>query len=59
MSAVQARQDEATAERTGSPVLHTLWSYVLDRSLRWIIWYKSGSQQLPVEGSHSVLPIRY
>jgi hypothetical protein len=25
------------AERTGSPVFHTLWSYVLDRRREWII----------------------
>ncbi|KAJ5468711.1 hypothetical protein N7475_006463 [Penicillium sp. IBT 31633x] len=27
----------STAERTGSPVLHTLWSYVLDNLLENII----------------------
>ncbi|KAJ5185591.1 hypothetical protein N7472_010431 [Penicillium cf. griseofulvum] len=27
----------STAERTGSPVFHTLWSYVLDFTLRRII----------------------
>ncbi|KAJ5975639.1 hypothetical protein N7481_009346 [Penicillium waksmanii] len=31
----------STAERTGSPVLHTLWSYVLDISVKEIdIEYK-------------------
>jgi hypothetical protein len=27
----------STAERTGSPVLHTLWSYVLDLALKGIL----------------------
>ena len=27
----------STAERTGSPVFHTLWSYVLDTIKHWII----------------------
>ena len=26
----------STAERTGSPVLHTLWSYVLDTAKKWL-----------------------
>ncbi|KAJ5302218.1 hypothetical protein N7508_007081 [Penicillium antarcticum] len=28
----------STAERTGSPVLHTLWSYVLDGKLKGIVY---------------------
>ncbi|KAJ5175669.1 uncharacterized protein N7482_001546 [Penicillium canariense] len=27
----------STAERTGSPVLHTLWSYVFESAFEWII----------------------
>ncbi|KAJ5545177.1 hypothetical protein N7461_007481 [Penicillium sp. DV-2018c] len=29
----------STAERTGSPVFHTLWSYVLDTTISWIITF--------------------
>ena len=27
----------STAERTGSPVFHTLWSYVLGMAKKWFI----------------------
>ncbi|PYH88967.1 hypothetical protein BO71DRAFT_337702, partial [Aspergillus ellipticus CBS 707.79] len=30
----------STAERTGSPVLHTLWSYVIVPSKEGVIWNK-------------------
>ncbi|KAJ5790730.1 uncharacterized protein N7518_007741, partial [Penicillium psychrosexuale] len=32
----------STAERTGSPVFHTLWSYVLVTGMEWIIECKGG-----------------
>jgi hypothetical protein len=37
----------STAERTGSPVLHTLWSYVLGLALKGIITSLSSLQETP------------
>ena len=39
----------STAERTGSPVLHTLWSYVLIYSRQEFIWRAPVTQNAKVE----------
>ena len=33
----------STAERTGSPVFHTLWSYVLGKAKQWVVLMKMES----------------
>ena len=44
----------STAERTGSPVLHTLWSYVLVVDLRHIICYNKMNLLLIPASAHQM-----
>ncbi|RAH64324.1 hypothetical protein BO66DRAFT_336533, partial [Aspergillus aculeatinus CBS 121060] len=45
----------STAERTGSPIFHTLWSYVLDEVVEQYICMPKDEAILQEAGEHSRL----
>ncbi|PKY00348.1 hypothetical protein P168DRAFT_244375, partial [Aspergillus campestris IBT 28561] len=47
----------STAERTGSPVLHTLWSYVLDSTLMRFLSRENSSKILETLSSLLDIPV--